>query len=165
MLNKELLDLTAVEIQEANEYFEEELLETIVEHYKYQYDCMKYFNAVLDQMYRVCTVSDSEREVEWYEDNDGDSWYHEIPKFVHSRRSTCRGRLYASNSAGFWRSNMTLDEMQKTLSEQRSIAMNLLEELRWNNQPTCSHCGSTDLDRVICNGYKSRCGYTCGSCQ
>ena len=79
MLNKELLDLTAVEIQEANEYFEEELLETIVEHYKYQYDCMKYFNAVLDQMYRVCTVSDSKREVEWYEDCDGDSWYHEIP--------------------------------------------------------------------------------------
>ena len=59
---------------------------------------------------------------------------------------------------------MTLDEMQKHYPKEE-YCYALLEELRWNNQPTCSHCGSTDLDRVICNGYKSRCGYTCGSCS
>ena len=59
---------------------------------------------------------------------------------------------------------MTLEEMKRHYPEEE-YCYALLEELRWNNQPTCSHCGSTDLDRVICNGYKSRCGYTCGSCS
>ena len=81
MLNKELIDFTEEEIQETNEWFEEELLETIVKNYKFQYDCMSYFNAVLDKMYKVCTLSNAstEKDVEWYEDNDGDFWYHEIP--------------------------------------------------------------------------------------
>ena len=84
IINKEIIDFTAEEIRESNDWFTEELIETIQKHCRSKYDHTQYFNAVLDEMYRTCTVTCKSNpaislEVDWYEDADGDLWYHEIP--------------------------------------------------------------------------------------
>ena len=83
IFNKAILKRTEADLIRSNKYFERELADTIKSEYKYD-DGDVYFESVLNEMYqtgelRYKIAPTVKQDIYWYEDADGDPWYHEIP--------------------------------------------------------------------------------------
>ena len=84
LINKDLIQFSKSERDKINKMFEDELRN---ECYQFMdpYSADEYTEITLDEMYRSAIEvhetpkGEIEEEFEWYEDEDGDLWCHEIP--------------------------------------------------------------------------------------
>ena len=82
-MNSTIKKFTEEELRLCNKHFENELADTIEQDYQFD-NGYEYFDSVLLELHREQLVNYKiappvNRELTWYEDCEGDLWYHEIP--------------------------------------------------------------------------------------
>ena len=88
-INQKVIQFTPIERETINRIFEKELREEYLKILD-EFDAEQQVEIILDEMYRFRTEIHRgehgvkiEENFEYYEDDDGDLWYHEIPKTLH----------------------------------------------------------------------------------
>ena len=88
-INHKVIQYSQLEREVINKRFEEELKKATHKFIEDEFMADGYSEVVLDEMYRNHTEiheipngENIEEEFEWYEDDDGDLWYYEIPETI-----------------------------------------------------------------------------------